>query len=58
MVFSRLQIQILGFMLRKHSLTKKIFFQITIPPGAYEIENLNNEIKRIIIDKSHYTIDE
>ena len=29
--------------------------QITIPPGAYEIESLNNEIKRIIIDKEHYT---
>ena len=29
--------------------------QITIPPGAYELENLNNEIKRIIIDEGHYT---
>ena len=26
------------------------YIQITIPPGAYEIESLNNEIKRIIID--------
>ena len=31
------------------------FIQITIPPGAYEIESLNNEIKRLIIDKGHYT---
>ena len=31
------------------------FVQITIPPGAYEIESLNNEIKRIIIDEEHYT---
>ena len=31
------------------------FNQITIPPGAYEIEALNNEIKRIIIDEKHYT---
>ena len=31
------------------------FIQITIPPGAYELENLNNEIKRIIIDEGHYT---
>ena len=31
------------------------FFQITIPPGAYEIESLNNEIKRIIIDDGNYT---
>ena len=32
-----------------------IYIQITIPPGAYELENLNNEIKRIIIDEEHYT---
>ena len=32
------------------------FVQITIPPGAYEIEPLNDEIKRIIIDKEHYTV--
>ena len=31
------------------------FIEITIPPGAYEIESLNNEIKRIIIDEGHYT---
>ena len=31
------------------------FIQITIPPGAYEIESLNDEIKRIIIDEKHYT---
>ena len=31
------------------------FIKITIPPGAYEIESLNNEIKRIIIDTEHYT---
>ena len=30
------------------------FVQITIPPGAYEIESLNNEIKRIIIDEGYY----
>ena len=28
---------------------------ITIPPGAYEIESLNNETKRIIIDEGHFT---
>ena len=28
---------------------------ITIPPGAYEIESLNNEIKRTIIDEEDYT---
>ena len=31
------------------------FIQNTIPPVAYEIESLNNEIERIIIDKQHYT---
>ena len=31
------------------------FIKITIPPGAYEIESLNNEIKRIIIDEEYYT---
>ena len=31
------------------------YIQISIPPGAYEIESLNNEIKRIIIDQEHYT---
>ena len=31
------------------------FIKIAIPPGAYEIESLNNEIKRIIIDEQLYT---
>ena len=31
------------------------FIKITISPGAYEIESLNNEIKRIIIDEGHYS---
>ena len=32
--------------------------QITIPPGAYELESVNDEFKRIIIDKGYYTEDE
>ena len=28
---------------------------INIPPGAYKIESLNNEIKRVTIDEEHYT---
>ena len=28
--------------------------QIIIPPGAYEIESLNDEIRRIIIDGGHF----
>ena len=31
------------------------FIQITIPPSANEIEYLNDEIKRNIIDEEHYT---
>ena len=31
------------------------YIQITMAPGAYEIESLNNEIKRIIIDEGHYS---
>ena len=31
------------------------FIQKTISSGAYELENLNNEIKRIINDEEHYT---
>ena len=31
------------------------FIQITIPTGAYEIESLNNENKRTIIDEGHFT---
>ena len=31
------------------------FIQIIIPPGAYEIESLNKELKRIIIDEGYYT---
>ena len=29
--------------------------QISIRPGVYEIEALNDEIKRVIIDEGHYT---
>ena len=31
------------------------FIQIIISPGAYELENLKIEIKRIFIDEDHYT---
>ena len=33
------------------------FVQITIPLGVYEIESLNDEIKRNIIDEDHFTED-
>ena len=31
------------------------FVQFTIPPGAYKIKSLSDEIKRIIIDEGHFT---
>ena len=31
------------------------FIQIRIPEGAYEIESINNEVKRIFIEKGYYT---
>ena len=39
----------------KKSITEEVFTQIVFPHGAYEIESLNNEIMRFIIDKGHYT---
>ena len=39
----------------KKALIDEDFIQIRIPPGAYEIESLNNEIKRIIIDEGYFT---
>ena len=37
------------------SITDNGHIQISIPPGAYEIESLKNEIKSITIDQQHYT---
>ena len=37
------------------SVTDDDHIKLIIPPGAYEIENLNIEIKRIIIEEEHYT---
>ena len=31
------------------------FIKNIIPPAAYEIESLNDEIERIIVDEEHYT---
>ena len=39
----------------KKAIKDEDFIPITISPGAYEIESLNNEIKRIIIEKGYYT---
>ena len=39
----------------KKTISDDGFIKISIPPGAYEIESLNNQIKRIVIDEEHYT---
>ena len=43
------------FYFKKTITNEEGFIQITIPPGVYEIETLNDEIKRIIIDEGHFT---
>ena len=43
------------FSFKKSITDKDSHIIITIPPGAYAVESLNNEIKRIIIDEGHYT---
>ena len=50
-----LQIQIISSISKKTITNEEDFIQITIPNGTYESESLNNEIKRIFIDKSYYT---
>ena len=42
------------FYFTKSVTDKDGYIIITIPQGSYEIESLNNEIKRIIIDEEHY----
>ena len=43
------------FYFTKSVTDKDGYIIITIPPGSYEIESLNNQIKRIITDEEHYT---
>ena len=44
-----------GFSFMKSITDEDGFIQIKIPSVAYEIESLNEEIKRIIIDEGHYS---
>ena len=39
----------------KKAIQDEDFIQIRVPPGAYEIESLVDESRRIIIHKGHYT---
>ena len=40
----------------KSNTHKDALVEISIPPGAYKVESSNYEIKRIIIDESHFTV--
>ena len=44
-----------NFFFSKSIIDDNHFNHITIPEGAYEIESLNKEIKRIIIDEGYFT---
>ena len=43
------------FYFKKTITNEEDCIQINIPPGAYEIESLNNEIRKFIIDKGLYS---
>ena len=44
-----------NFYFTKSKIDEYGFTQLTIPQGSYEIESLNNEFKRTIIDEKTYT---
>ena len=44
-----------GFYFMKSITDEDAYIQITNPPGAYEIEILDKENKRFIIDEGHFT---
>ena len=39
----------------KKAIKDEDFIKTRIPPGAYEIESLDDEIRRIVIEKGHYS---
>ena len=45
----------IAFPIAKSYKDKDGFIQISIPPGAYELQSLNNENKTIIIKAGHFT---
>ena len=57
MVFLKLKVKITIFF-SKSFIDDNHFQNITIPEGAYEIESLNKETKRIIIDEGHFFLEE
>ena len=50
-----LQVQIIIFDFAKSITDGGCFFQIVIPQGAYEIESLKTEIKRMILEEGYFT---
>ena len=46
------------FYFSKSIIVDNHFQSIIIPQGSYEIESLNDEIKRIIIDEGYFTLEE
>ena len=44
-----------NFYFLKSNTDEDVYIQITSPPGAYEIETLNHQTKRVIFDESQYT---
>ena len=53
--FCTVLISTINFYFKKTITDGDDFVQITILPGAYEIESLSNEMKRIIIDEEHFS---
>ena len=43
------------FCIKKTITDEDGFIKITIPPGAYEIESLKKDVKRMVIDEGHFT---
>ena len=46
------------FYFKKFITNEDGFIKSTIPPGAYQLESLNNEKKRLIVDEGHYSDNE
>ena len=40
----------------KKAMQDEDFIQITIPPGSYEVESLNDEVRRVIVERGYYTV--
>ena len=50
-----LQTKIMKSISQNHLLMKMVLSQYQLPQGAYEVESLNDESQRIIIDEGYFT---